>query len=122
MVAKLQRKASPRRTVRPASRARKSKAAPTDSSRGSDIGRMIALGSMVAAGLLVVMGVGAIALLASEPSRRSGKWGGWNINDLSNAARERLRANIPQDWRRTVREDFIPEARDFMVRQTRRFS
>lgn len=122
MVAKLHRKAPARKTSRP-SRTRKTPAVSRPvPARSAQIGSFIALGSLVAAGMLVVIGAGAIALLASEPTRRSGKWGGWNFNDLSNSARDRLRANIPSDWRRTVREDLIPEARDFVARQTRRFS
>lgn len=116
MFAKLQRKASPRRTTRAAA-ARKATAA----QRVNQIGRMIAIGSMVAAGMLVVIGAGAIVLLATEPAKRSGKWGGWNFNDLSNSARESLRANLPSDWRRAVREEYLPEAREFVTRQARRF-
>jgi hypothetical protein len=76
---------------------------------------------MVAAGMLVVIGAGAIVLLATEPAKRSGKWGGWNFNDLSNSARESLRASLPSDWRRAVREEYLPEAREFVTRQARRF-
>jgi hypothetical protein len=123
MVAKLQRKAAPRRTSRSAATTRKTKSrAPTVSQRANRIGRMIAIGSMVAAGMLVVIGAGAIVLLATEPAKRNGKWGGWNFSDLSNSAREGLRASIPSDWRRAVREDYLPEAREFVSRQARRFS
>jgi hypothetical protein len=90
--------------------------------RTAQIGRFITVGSLVAAGMLVVIGAGAIALLVTEPTRRSGKWSGWNFNDLSNSARRRLRANIPSDWRHAVRDDLIPDAREFVARQTRRFS
>ncbi|HVZ68064.1 MAG TPA: hypothetical protein VG891_01280 [Rhizomicrobium sp.] len=87
--------------------------------RTAQIGRFIALGSLIAAGMLIVVGAGAIALLATEPTRRSGKWGGWNFNDLSNSARDRLRANLPDGWTRAVREDLVPGARQFVARQTR---
>ena len=86
------------------------------------MGKFIALGSLVAAGMLAVIGAGAVVLLVTEPSKRSGRRGGWNLNDLTNSAREGLRANVPADWRRAVRDDFIPEAREFVARQTRRFS
>jgi hypothetical protein len=125
MVAKLQRKGSPRRTSRSAAaagRKTRTRATPTASQRANQIGRMIAIGSMVAAGMLVVIGAGAIVLLATEPKKRSGKWGGWNFADLSNSARESLRASIPSDWRRTVRDEYLPEAREFVTRQARRFS
>jgi len=119
MVAKLERKTPARKTARP----RKTRAvARRVPAKSAQIGRYITLGSLVAAGMLVVIGAGAVALLMTEPTRRSGKWGGWNFNDLSNSARDRLRANIPTDWTRSVREDLIPEARDFVARQTRRFS
>jgi hypothetical protein len=123
MVAKLARKGGPaRRTVRPA-RVRKPTAhVPTVQERAARMGKIIALGSLVAAGMLAVIGAGAIVLLATEPSKRNGRRGGWNLNDLTNSAREGLRANVPADWRRAVREDFIPEARDFVARQARRFS
>ena len=120
MVAKLQRKASPRRTTRAAA-ARKARTRTTAAQRANQIGRMIAIGSMAAAGMLVVIGAGAIVLLATEPAKRSGKWGGWNFNDLSNSARESLRASLPSDWRRAVREEYLPEAREFVTRQARRF-
>jgi hypothetical protein len=123
VVAKLQRKPAPRRTSRSDARTRKPRTrASAVSQRASQIGHMIALGSMVAAGLLVVIGAGAIVLLATEPAKRSGKRGGWNLNDLSNTARESLRANLPQDWRRAVREDYLPEVREFVARQSRRFT
>src|SRR6185437_1831353 len=123
MVAKLQRKAPARRTSRSTAAIRKAKPhAPSVSQRANQMGRMIAIGSMVAAGMLVVIGAGAIVLLATEPTKRSGKRGGWNFADLSNSAREGLRASIPSDWRRAVREDYLPEAREFVSRQARRFS
>lgn len=123
MVAKLQRKAPSHRTSRSTAASRKAKArAPSVSQRANRIGRMIAIGSMVAAGMLVVIGAGVIVLLATEPAKRSGKWGGWNFTDLSNSTRESLRASIPSDWRRAVREDYLPEAREFVSRQARRFS
>src|ERR1044072_8822521 len=111
MVAKLQRKASPRRTSRAsgASRKARTRTTPAVAQRANQIGRMIAIGSMVAAGMLVVIGAGAIVLLATEPTKRSGKWGGWNFADLSNSARESLRAGIPSDWRRAVSEEYLPE-------------
>jgi hypothetical protein len=121
MVAKLARKAPSRRTSRAAA-ARKTRAHTSAiSQRANQIGRIIAIGSMVAAGMLVVIGAGAIVLLATEPAKRSGKWGGWNFSDLSNSARDSLRANIPSDWRRSVREEYLPEAREFVARQARRF-
>lgn len=123
MVAKLQRKTAPRRTTRAAAaRKTRTRAAAAAAQRANQIGRMIAIGSMVAAGMLVVIGAGAIVLLATEPTKRSGKWGGWNFGDLSNSAREGLRASIPSDWRRTVREEYLPEAREFVAKQARRFS
>jgi H+/gluconate symporter-like permease len=121
MVAKLARKAAPRRVTsrrKPPS----PPPVPTVSERAARIGKMIALGSLVAAGMLAVVGVGAVLLLATEPSKRSGRRAGWNLNDLSNSARDRLSANLPSGWGRAVREDLIPEARDFVTRQTRRFS
>jgi hypothetical protein len=71
--------------------------------------------------MLIVIGAGAVVLLASEPSKRSGRRGGWTLNDLTNSAREGLRAGIPSDWQRAVRDD-VSGARDFMARQARRFS
>lgn len=121
MVAKLERK-GPRRTTRPARTRKPSPHVPTVSERAARMGKFIALGSLVAAGMLAVIGAGAVVLLVTEPSKRSGRRGGWNLNDLTNSAREGLRANVPADWRRAVRDDFIPEAREFVARQTRRFS
>ena len=121
MVAKLERK-GPRRTTRPARTRKPSPHVPTVSERAARMGKFIALGSLVAAGMLAVIGAGAVVLLVTEPSKRSGRRGGWNLNDLTNSAREGLRANVSADWRRAVRDDFIPEAREFVARQTRRFS
>lgn len=86
--------------------------------RSSRIGRLIALGSLAAGALLIVAGVGAIALLASEPRKRGG--GGWNVNDLTNDARERLNAKLPERWICAVRDDLVPGARAFVMRQSRR--
>ena len=119
MVAKLERKTPARKTARPRKTRAVARPMPT---KTAQVGRYITLGSLVAAGMLVVIGIGTVALLLSEPTRRSGKWGGWNFNDLSNSARDRLRSRIPTDWTRTVREDLLPEAREFVARQTRRFS
>lgn len=90
------------------------------SQRIARLGRVIALGSLVAVGALVVIGAGAIALMATRPTRRSGRWGGWNVNDLTNAAREGLTATVPPHWQKTVREDLLPEARAFVARQAKR--
>lgn len=122
MVAKLERKSPRRAAARPARTRKSAPRVPTAGERAARVGKIIALGSLVAAGMLAVIGVGAVVLLATEPSKRSGRKGGWNLNDLTNSARDSLRANVPSDWRRAVREDFIPEARDFVARQTRRFS
>lgn len=122
MVAKLQRKTPARRAVHATRNRKPAPHVPSVSERAARMGKIIALGSLVAAGMLAVIGAGAIVLLATEPSKRSGRRGGWNLNDIANSAREGLRANVPSDWRRAVREDFIPEAREFVARQTRRFS
>ncbi|HTO39752.1 MAG TPA: hypothetical protein VL026_02155 [Rhizomicrobium sp.] len=125
MVTKQPRKA-PRKT--PAQRAARAPSArkariprSVASQRTARLGRIIALGSLVAAGALLVIGAGAIVLLATDPARRSSRWGGWNVNTLSNAARKSLAANVPASWQKTVREDLLPEAREFVTRQAKRF-
>jgi hypothetical protein len=70
--------------------------------------------------MLVVIGVGAVVLLATEPSSK--RKGGWSLGGLSNSARDQLRSNIPPEWRKAVREDFLRDARDFVARQAQRFS
>jgi hypothetical protein len=81
---------------------------------------MIAWGSLVAVGMLAVAGVGAAVLLATEPNTR--RRDGWSFGGLTDAARDQLRANIPKEWGRAMREDFLRDARDFMARQAQRFS
>lgn len=83
-------------------------------------GRMIALGSLVLLGALVVIGASAVALIATEPNKSSRRRHGWDISGLSNTAREKLNARVPERWRKVVREDMLPEVRDFVARQTRR--
>lgn len=121
MATKQARKPAPRRVARAQAPRKARVSAPSAAERASRLGRIIALGSLVAAGALVVIGVGAVILMATEPTRRSGRHGGWNVNDLSNAARKRLAANVPANWQKTVREDLLPEARDFVARQAKRF-
>jgi|GEM_PF-4979304 len=127
MVTKRPRKPAPRRAARAKTPRKARIAAPTAAERAARLGRIIALGSLVAAGALVVIGVGAVVLMATEPTRRSGRHGGWNVNDLSNVARKRLAANVPAhwqkpaNWQKTIREDLLPEARDFVARQAKRF-